>query len=42
MRRAFAVLAGLGVTTIVGCKVGPRYKPEPVIPPGPAELAGPH
>ena len=33
MRRALAVLAGLGVTTIVGCKVGPRYKPEPVIPP---------
>ena len=32
MRRAFAVLAWMGVT-IVGCKVGPRYKPEPVIPP---------
>jgi len=32
MRRAWAVLACLGVT-IVGCKVGPRYKPEPVFPP---------
>ena len=32
MRRASAVLACMGVT-IVSCKVGPRYKPEPVISP---------
>ena len=32
MRRAAAVLVWLGIT-IVGCKVGPRYKPEPVISP---------
>ena len=31
MRRASAVLAWVGVT-IVGCKVGPRYTPEPVFP----------
>jgi len=33
MRRGLAVLAWLGGTTIAGCKVGPRYTPEPVIPP---------
>ena len=32
MRRVSAVLAWL-VVTIVGCKVGPKYEPEPVIPP---------
>jgi multidrug efflux system outer membrane protein len=32
MRRASAVLAWMAVT-IVGCKVGPRYTPEPVFPP---------
>ena len=33
MRRALAVLAWSGITTIAGCKVGPKYSPEPVIPP---------
>ena len=33
MRRAMAVLAWTGVTTLAGCKVGPKYSPEPVIPP---------
>jgi multidrug efflux system outer membrane protein len=32
MRRVAAVLAWSGVT-ILGCKVGPRYTPEPAIPP---------
>jgi hypothetical protein len=37
MRRVSAVLAWLAVT-IVGCKVGPRYTPEPVF--LPAERIG--
>jgi len=31
MRRVGVLLASLGVTIVVGCKAGPKYKPEPVI-----------
>ena len=41
MRRGLAVLAWLGGTTIAGCKVGPRYTPEPVSPPNERSAAVP-